>query len=214
MSELINYQIDEIKEIDFLQNKNEYDKRFEERYKVLESNIQLVSLVKEIAIEQDNLDMTILWNAFGYLNLLSYDLISVGYSLLAETKKWQKVYFARQVALLLYEAKEDIPDILGKSFKCVFDNIPEAKVWLDTLKVYMKDINGFKLANHEYLKNIRMNVAGHRDKDIHTQITVITNINPYYVEQLMFKFDTILRNLISHIQELLVRTLKIKNNII
>lgn len=210
MNELINYKIDKSKETDFNQNKDEYDKRFEERYKVLESNIQLVSLVKDIAIERSNMDMTTLWNAFGYLNLLSYDLISVGYSLLAETKKWQKVYFARQVALLLYEGKEDIPDILGKSFKCVFDNITGAKVWLETLKVYMKDINDFKQTNHEYLKNIRMNVAGHRDKDIHAQLAVIGNINPYHIENMMFEFDKILRNLISHIQNLLVRTLEIK----
>lgn len=208
MNELVNYQIDSEKEIDFIKNKNEYDKRFEERYKVLESNIHLVSLVKDIAVECGNTDMTTLWNAFGYLNLLSYDLISVGYSLLAETKKWQKVYFARQVALLLYEGKEDIPDILGRSFKFVFDNIAEAKVWLDTLKVYMKDINDFKRTNHEYLRNIRMNVAGHRDKDIHTQLSTIQNINPYKIEKLMFDFDGILRKLIIHLQSLLVYTLK------
>ena len=159
MEELIKYQIDKGKELDFILNKKMYDERFKERYKVLESNIQLISLVKDIAIERDNFDMITLWNAFGYLNLLSYDLISAGYSLLSETKKWQKVYYARQVALLLYEGKEDIPDILGKSFKCVFDNLAEAKVWLETLKMYMKDINEFKQTNHEYLKNIRMNVA-------------------------------------------------------
>ena len=210
MEELIKYQIDKGKELDFILNKKMYDERFKERYKVLESNIQLISLVKDIAIERDNFDMITLWNAFGYLNLLSYDLISAGYSLLSETKKWQKVYYARQVALLLYEGKEDIPDILGKSFKCVFDNLAEAKVWLETLKMYMKDINEFKQTNHEYLKNIRMNVAGHRDKNIHAQLDVILNINPYDIEKLMFEFDGILRNIISHLQSLLVHTLKIK----
>ena len=111
---------------------------------------------------------------------------------------------------MLYEGKEDIPDILGKSFKCVFDNLAEAKVWLETLKMYMKDINEFKQTNHEYLKNIRMNVAGHRDKNIHAQLDVILNINPYDIEKLMFEFDGILRNIISHLQSLLVHTLKIK----
>lgn len=177
------------------------------RYDVLESNIILIKLVKTIAEDESNQDMTILWNAFGYINLLSYDLISVDYSLITEKREWQKVYFGRQVALLLYEGSMDLPELLGKYFKAVFSKNTNANQWLEQLKKYLSELNAFKTTNQSYLQNIRMNTGGHRDQNINNQLDIITSINPYAIKDLMFEFDNILRRIMDHIQPIIVNSL-------
>lgn len=68
---LFNYEIDLKFESDLAQHLSEYENRFIERYKVLESNIILIKQIKTIAEDESNQDMTTLWNAFGFINLLS-----------------------------------------------------------------------------------------------------------------------------------------------
>ncbi|CDN32523.1 hypothetical protein BN938_2453 [Mucinivorans hirudinis] len=207
---LFDYKTDDSFEADLAKNLTAYKERFNKRFEVLESNILLISKVKNIAVDDGNIEMTTLWNAFGYINLLSYDLISVGYSMILENRPWQKVYFARQVALLLYEGKEDLPELLGKYFKTIFSSTPKADPWIEELKTHLSELNSFKSKNHEYLKKIRLNVSGHRDQNINNQLDVITSINPYDIKTLMFEFEEKLRKLLDHIQPVIVNSLTLK----
>lgn len=205
---LLNYNIDFPREEDIITNREIYEQRFMKRYAVLESNIKLIQKVKKLAIEIHTEDNIILWNAFGFLNLLSYDLISVGYNLLFEKRCWQKVYFARQVALLMYEGSLDIPELLGKYFKAIFKEIPNAKDYISQLKIYNGELTAFRTENIEYLKNIRINVCGHRDHNIDNQLNIIQSINPYEIINLMMSFDSTLRKIMDQLQPLIIATIK------
>lgn len=212
--DFIKFTLDKEKEKVILTNKAEYDKRFEDRYYVLQSNIQASIKLKDLAINLERKDATTFVNSFGYLNILAYDLISVGYNLYFEKGRWQKIYFARQVALLIYEALEDIPVITGKLFKIHFQDvkgIAAADQFLGDLKALSKQLGQFKDAYREELLNIRVNVAAHRDIDIDRQLGIIGNIDPYRMIDLMLEFEKIIRSYIDKLQSLIVRLVKVEN---
>ncbi len=204
----IDYELDDEYERNLLNNKADFDKRFNERYKVLESNIWTVKHIKNAAIKKSNKENIILWNVFGFLNIIAFDLVSVGYNLIFEDKKWQKIYYARQVSLIIYEALKDIPEVLGKNYKQLFVGIDIAKDYLDELNKYKKDLERYKSEHLKILYEIRVNVSAHRDQDIDNQLAIISKIDPYKIIKIMTDFELILRKLSDHLQKLLVYTIK------
>lgn len=208
--DLIAYQIDRRFEQEISRDKISIVKGFNDRYNVLESNIKLTEKIKRLAKEKKSNENVIIWNIFGFLNILEYDLTSVGYNLVFENKPWQKVYYARQVTLVMYEAFNDLPEVLGKYYKQIFEGIEKAKPYLETLKGYKKDFEFLKNTNFEYLQEIRMNVSAHRDQDIDRQLEVIRTIDPYRVIKIMFDFEKILRKITDHIQDYLVHSINLE----
>lgn len=213
--DLIKYEIDTEREKDLIANRDEYDNLFKHKYSVLDSNIKTAIQLKDIAIGINRDDATSIINTYGYFNLLSYDLVSVGYNLYFEQERWRKIYFARQVALLIYEAFEDIPVITGKIFKIHFEEVRGIKAaddFLEELKSLGKKLNKLKSDNREYLLNIRINVAAHRDLDINKQLDIITNINPYSIIAIMTDLENILKAYNNLLQDLIVRLVKAGKN--
>ena len=140
----IDYEVDEEYESDLKLNRANYDMKFKERYDVLESNIWTVMHIKKAAQKKGSQDNVILWNVYGFINIIAFDLVSVGYNLVFEDKRWQKIYFARQVALIIVEALKDIPEVLGKNYKQLFIGIDLADGYLDELNKYKKELEGYK----------------------------------------------------------------------
>jgi len=207
---LIKYEIDVSFEQELKQNRKSFENAFIERYSVLNSNILHTEKIKKIAKQKKSSENVILWNIYGFFNMLQYYLTSVGYSLVFEDKPWQKVYIARQVTLIMYEAFKDLPEILGKYYKQIFDGVEIAKPYLETLTVYKKEFESLKNENNVYLREIRMNVSAHRDQDIDTQLEVIRNIDPYRVIRIMFDFEKILRKITDHIKNYLVHSIQLE----
>jgi len=204
----IDYEVDEEYESDLKLNRANYDMKFKERYDVLESNIWTVMHIKKAAQKKGSQDNVILWNVYGFINIIAFDLVSVGYNLVFEDKRWQKIYFARQVALIIVEALKDIPEVLGKNYKQLFIGIDLADGYLDELNKYKKELEGYKSIHLKKLYDIRINVSAHRDQDIDNQLAIISKIDPYKIIKAMTDFETILRNILDHLQKLLVHTVK------
>ena len=211
----IKYKLDKDREDDIVNNKDEYNKLFEERYTVLESNIDATLKLKDLAISLDREDITTFINSYGYLNIFAYDLTSVGYNLYFEKGRWQKIYFARQVALLIYEALEDIPVITGKVFKIHFQEVKGMTAvdkFIEEMRTLSKQLNKFKALHRDKLFNIRVNVAAHRDIDINKQLEIIGNINPYEIISLMLDFQKIVKSYIDKLQWLIVQLVSVGNS--
>ncbi|MCE5328760.1 hypothetical protein LLG07_00240 [bacterium] len=204
----IEYKIDEDYEKDLRENREDYDRKFIERYNVLESNIWTVKHIKKAAINKGSKENTILWNVFGFLNIIAFDLVSVGYNLIFEEKRWQKIYYARQVALIISEALKDIPEVLGKNYKELFIGIDLAEDYLSELNKYKKELEVYKKTHLQKLYEIRINVSAHRDQDIDNQLNIICKIDPYKIIEAMNDFEVILRKISDHFQKLLVHTVK------
>ncbi|NQU80368.1 MAG: hypothetical protein HQ543_02465 [Bacteroidetes bacterium] len=206
----IDYEVDEEYENDLLVNKEEFNKRFEERYNVLESNIWTIKHIKKTAIKKEHKENIILWNVAGFLNIVAYDLISAGYNLIFEEKRWQKIYFARQVALIICEAMKDIPEVLSKNYKELFIGKDLAEEYINELNKYKKELTNFKKIYLKKLYEIRINVSAHHDQDIDNQLNIICEMNPYELIKTMTEFEIILRKISDHIQKLVIYTVKLE----
>lgn len=208
--ELIKYKIDTLFEDELIKDRKSFENRFLERYKVLNSNILLTENIKSLAKQKESPENIIIWNIYGFLNMLQYDLTSAGYNLVFENKPWQKIYYARQVILIMYEAFKDLPEILGKYYKQIFNGIDKVKSYLETLKGYKKEFELLSDKNKYFLQHTRMNVSAHRDQDIDKQLQVIRDIDPYRVIRIMFDFEKILRNIAKHIENYLIHSIKLE----
>ena len=104
----------------------------------------------------------------------------------------------------------DLPELLGKYFKAVFSKTQKADNWVNTLKDYLSELNIFKDTHQKFLKNIRVNVGGHRVQDINKQLDIICSLDPYHIKDLMFEFDKITRKILEHIQPVIVHSLSLK----
>jgi hypothetical protein len=207
---LLPFIRDDVFDLSILMEKEVFEAKYLERYEVLESNIEAAELIKRAAVNEKSNDNVQLWNIFGYLNILSYDLVSVSYNLVFEQKSWQKVFYARQVVLIIYEGLQDIPEILGKYYKEIFKDITVGQEYIDEMNIYKQEFESFRKKNTQYLCDIRMGVTAHRDQDIDKQLLVLRKIDPYHIKDLMFEFETILRKICDHMQKLLVHTVTLK----
>jgi len=203
------YKIDIEFELSLHDNKDFFVSEMNERVKVLLSNIDACEKIKKAAKTQSQKDYIEIWNCLGFINIIALDLVSVGKALILENEKWQKIYFARQVVLLIYEALNDIPEILGKEYKKIFILINESKDYMEQLNLYKKELEKIKKENYSYLHEIRTNVAAHRDQNIDSQIKVLREIDPYKIIKILFAFEKSLRKISDHLQMLAVRTVKI-----
>jgi len=134
----------------------------------------------------------IIWNLGSYVNIVSYDLKIIGENLLFHKDEWGKRFFARQSALLIYEAIDDILELAGKKFRTIIDIFSNSQQLKDELNFLIKEINNYKKEYSEYLKKIRHNCAAHRDNDSIEQLKIIVAISWSNSIDCMIKFDNIL----------------------
>ncbi len=120
-------------------------------------------------------------NVSLYLLLLDQDLQDYVLQFSKATGRRQRVFAARGLAVLLYEAAEDIPELFGKQYRAVLKKFSVS----DDIMVALNDgvgcVNTFKKQNSDALKTIRSYVGAHRDKDAAKQIEVLDAINPLAV---------------------------------
>jgi len=145
----------------------------------------------------------VIWNIAGFVNIISYDLKVIGQDLILSESEWQKRYYARQGCLLIYEAINDIFDLLGKEFKTlVLQNLASDEIKNELIKLRRK-LNTFKKEHFTNLQSIRNTAIAHRDNDSLKQIKTIVEINWSDTLQLVTTFDNILNHLGEILQSLM-----------
>jgi hypothetical protein len=115
-------------------------------------------------------DNKLIWNLACYINIVSFDLKIVGENLFLCTNDWGKRYFARQSALIIYEALNDIFELCGKNFRNILGRFSTTDKLKAELKNLTTELNGYKQKYFEDLKYIRNNCSAHREKDSIEQI--------------------------------------------
>lgn len=146
---------------------------------------------------------SIVWNAAGYINVISFDLKIIAKHLYSSQTEWEKRYFARQAALIIHEGINDLFELFGKSIKIIMDDLPNAETLKSARKEITKHLNNYKTQNYERLNQLRNFSIAHRDKNVLTQIDAICGIS--WVESINFisGFDQILNGAGRFMQQLL-----------
>lgn len=181
-------------EQELAKQEKELRKIFSANYKTQQATLELFEKSIKHCDFNNFKDNRIIWNLAGYINIVSYDLKLVGENLFFYKDEWAKRFFARQSALIIYEAINDIPALSGKKFRTLLESYSDAPQLKEDLKELMKAINDYKRKNFKRLQVIRHNCAAHRDQDCIEQLKIIAEINWSESIGYVTQFDTILMN--------------------
>lgn len=111
----------------------------------------------------------------------AFDLWIVHCDYLRSVKAFQRNYYTRQSALLLFELLNGIPEYFSKEKTLYFTVLFEEKLLdksiFNNMKSIRKDIGWMKQKEQQSLKEIRNLVAAHREKDLNKSFKVLNQIN-------------------------------------
>ncbi|HTK19907.1 MAG TPA: hypothetical protein VL442_10355 [Mucilaginibacter sp.] len=94
---------------------------------------------------------------------------------------------ARLVSAQLYEFLEDVPKMFGKRYRKHYSTAPKFINIDEQVNVMMKSFNITRAKYHTFLKEIRNNVASHRDEDGMQQAGIIDVIDPLHIASIFMQ---------------------------
>lgn len=100
-----------------------------------------------------------------YLLLLDQDIAYFTDDLVCAIGDRRRAFLAKQEAILLYEAAEDVPQLLGREFRDAVKALGASAEEIARLNSVSSDLNQFWHGHREFLGRIRNVLAAHRDHD-------------------------------------------------
>lgn len=113
---------------------------------------------------------------FPFLNLSMLDILVLHKQYLSTTDIIERNFVCRTAAQHMYEFLEDGSKALGKQMNYFTDKLNDTEINLE-LKALRKSFNELKTELHSYLKELRHNVSGHKDRNIRQQLAISKGIN-------------------------------------
>ena len=167
---------------------------FEKRFRIQEQTLQIIFTSVLDIITNNKKDIRFIWNLAGYINLVAYDLKVICRDLLIAENKWQEQHYARQASLAIYEAINDLLELLGTNYKKGLQllSIPDSS---SEIKSIRNELNQFKKQYFLKLKNIRNMTIGHREKNSLNQMLTIIQIEKNEIVNIIFEFEKIMRKI-------------------
>lgn len=174
--------------------KSEFLTTFAQNLNLQERNLQVFRASIEHCKDNNLPKSKIIWNAAGYISLISFDLKIVVKCMTFAELEWEKRYFARQAALLMYEGTQDLFVLFGKSFRRIVDELPDAHEIRAELSELTKRLNAYKVTYSTKLNEIRNYSIAHRDNEVLSQLKVICAISWVDTIHCSSAFDSILND--------------------
>lgn len=125
-----------------------------------------------------------IYNAGLFVVLLDRDIGTYNESILFSRSKWHRQFHARNLAVLLYEAADDLPQLLGKSYRGWLVDLELDQAWFDALGEITKKISLFKKDHSSFLNDVRNYVGAHRDQDALSQANMLDGLDPLVIYKL------------------------------
>ena len=122
-----------------------------------------------------------LFNVALYLLLLDQDLSDFTDDLVCSMGERRRVFVAKQEAALLYEAAEDLPQLLGKSFRDAIRVLGISDQQQRHLDLASSELSKFWQKEREFLGSIRNAVAAHREHDALGYLEALEGVKPLEV---------------------------------
>ncbi|OJV35353.1 MAG: hypothetical protein BGO33_08770 [Bacteroidia bacterium 43-41] len=189
---------------------------YENKIDMFELNIKRsIHIKNEVSIQDENVKS--MSDIFGNINMIQVDLLSIVYYMFYEKRILPKIYLSRQSVLLIYESLNDFDAIRGKVRKILNEHIANSDdnrfyiELIDRTEIFKNKILQFKNKNFDYLKEIRMNIIGHRDPDFGKQIEVMSQSDPYAILGISMYFDEIIQSFNDILYDYLTKHIKFED---
>jgi hypothetical protein len=137
------------------------------------------------------------YNAALFIVLIEQDLSAYSACLYYANSQWHQQFAARGMAVLLYEAAEDIPTVLGKEYRQALHDLALGDAWLQALNKSIAGFNVFKDQHATLLKAVRNYVGAHKERNALDQLAVLETLDHMEIYRLGAKFSDSLRSLVE-----------------
>jgi hypothetical protein len=137
-----------------------------------------------------------------YLLLLDQDIAYFTDDLVCAIGDRRRRFLAKHEAVLLYEAGEDLPQLLGRDFRDAVQALGASAEHVARLNSVSSDLNRFWLGHREFLGIIRNALAAHRDHDALRYADALETLKPLEVMSRAAELSQLLERLVGVITEL------------
>jgi hypothetical protein len=142
------------------------------------------------------------WNVGLYLLFLDADLAQFTNDLVCAVGDRRRRFVAKHEAILLYEAAEDLRQLLGKGFRTALAGLGVQGGLLREVGGVSSDLNEFWRRHREFLGGIRNALAAHRDHDSLKYMDLLERVEPLEVMARAVEFSALLERLIRVLTEI------------
>lgn len=118
------------------------------------------------------------FNVGLYLLLLDQDLADFTDDLVCAIGERRRVFVAKHEAVLLYEAAEDLPQLLGCRFRNAVELLGVSEEQQKRLNAASSELNQFWQGEREFLSKIRNTLAAHREHDALGYLEALEQVRP------------------------------------
>lgn len=154
-----------------------------DRRRALEDAIRTFQTEYEKADSFNHKEHKTIFNIGLYLLIVEYDVSAFKFLIFNEIDDWPKKLVARKFVILMYEASQDLPELLGKKglrpIVSGFGN-PDLLRELDGYRQMIKEFNN---SYGKTLSDIRNNCSAHRDLIACKQLDVIEELDIHWLQQ-------------------------------
>lgn len=138
-----------------------------------------------------------IYNAALYVAIAEHDMSTYSEAILLAPSEWHRKFYARGLAVLLFEVAEDLPTLLGKQYRQWLNDLELDPKWLTRLNTITKSIAAFRKSHEPFLSKIRNYVGAHRDHDAYAQFELLKNLDVLEVFRLAATLSVSIRSLIA-----------------
>ena len=142
------------------------------------------------------------FNVGMYVLLLDQDLAFFTDDLVCAIGDRRRAFLAKLEAIVLYEAAEDLRQLLGRDFRDAAKMLGASAEQVASLSSVSSDLNQFWQEHREFLGTIRNALAAHRDHDALRYAETLETITPLEVMARAAALSQLLERLVRVVTEL------------
>ncbi len=139
------------------------------------------------------------FNVALYLLQIDQDLAYFTTDMVGAIGDRRRAFVAKHEAVLLYEAAEDIPQLLGKKFRDAIAALSIPPERLQAINAVSADLNKFWRTHRNFLGRIRNVLAAHREQDALAYTNALDSIKPLEVMHRAAELSQFLQVLIQQL---------------
>ena len=173
-----------------------------ERHRVRRDTLKTITKTLRGAAKLGAHNTRVVCNVGLYGLLLDQDLAFFTDDLVGAIGDRKRIFFAKNEAVLLYEAAEDLPQLLGKEFRDAVNALGATPDQLQRLNRASSDLNQFWQKERLFLGTIRNVLTAHRDHDSLRYLDSLESLKPLGVMTRAAELSPLLGALIRALTEI------------
>ncbi len=139
------------------------------------------------------------FNVALYLLQLDQDLAYFTTDMVQAVGDRRRAFVAKHEAVLLYEAAEDVPQLVGKQFRAAIAALSVPPEQVQLINAISSDLNRFWREHRDFLGTIRNVLAAHREHDALTYARALDTIKPLEVMHRAAELSQLLESLVQQL---------------